>query len=111
MKRHLTAARPVFLRGKILRNFLIAMLMMETIPGQTPLNGFCIYNKYPVQQGYTSFSSLNYNDDAYTDLLLYGANNSMALYKGGKMGALMEERIIRLQSDPVAVLNLRQKSL
>lgn len=106
----MTAARPVFLRGKILRNFLIAMLMMETIPGQTPLNGFCIYNKYPVQQGYTSFSSLNYNDDAYTDLLLFGANKSMTLYKGGKGGELTKERTFQLQADPVAVLNLRQKS-
>src|ERR1039457_6372885 len=38
---------------------------------QVPINGFCKYNKIDIDSGFTNLFALNYNDDSYTDLILY----------------------------------------
>lgn len=101
---------PVLLRGNNLHSFFILLLIAGTAQGQIPLNGFCVYNRYPVHSGYTSLLTVNYNDDAYTDLILYGGNSSLDLYKGIKGGAFSEEKTITLSSPPHLIINMRQKS-
>ena len=51
---------------------LIALLFfsLETF-SQIPINGFCKYNRFDVDSGFTNLIPLNYNDDSYTDLAFY----------------------------------------
>jgi hypothetical protein len=51
---------------------LIALLLfsLETL-SQVPINGFCKYNRFDIDSGFTKLFPLNYNDDSYTDLVLY----------------------------------------
>jgi hypothetical protein len=38
---------------------------------QVPINGFCKYNRIDIDSGFINIFALNYNDDSYTDLVLY----------------------------------------
>lgn len=54
--------------------FFFVLLISNEIYPQIPINGFCKLNSYKVQPGYNAIASLNYNNDSYTDLLLYNKN-------------------------------------
>ncbi len=56
---------------KTVNIILFAFLLSQEIFSQTPINGFCKYNSFEVNPDYSSILTLNFNDDSYTDLLLY----------------------------------------
>ena len=49
---------------------LFLLLSIEIFP-QIPVNGFCKFNRFDVDPGFTSLFALNYNSDSYTDLILF----------------------------------------
>lgn len=61
------------LRIGIRYNFLIFLFffLLPKIFPQVPINGFCKYNRFEIDSGFTNLFSLNYNDDSYTDLVLF----------------------------------------
>ena len=55
----------------IIKIILLALFLSEEIFSQIPINGFCRYKKFPIEQNLNNLTALNYNDDSYTDLILY----------------------------------------
>ncbi|MDP4173763.1 MAG: VCBS repeat-containing protein [Bacteroidota bacterium] len=50
---------------------------------QIPINGFCGFESFKTDQGFSNFIPCNFNGDSYTDLLVFGAgNNNLIVYKG-----------------------------
>lgn len=54
--------------------FFFICLTAEIIP-QIPINGFCKLNTYQFSAGYSKLVSLNFNNDSYSDLLLYNPSS------------------------------------
>ncbi len=55
----------------VIKILLLAFFLSEEIFSQIPINGFCRYKKFPIEQNFNNLATLNYNDDSYTDLILY----------------------------------------
>src|SRR3970040_3202764 len=77
-----------------LKNFIflvIIFLLTENISPQIPINGFCRFNDFKVDTGYTKLLMINFNDDAYSDLLLYNPQKKeSALVYGAVQGEFKE---------------------
>jgi len=65
-------------------NFLLLFFLInDNITPQIPINGFCKLSYFKVDSGFTRMIMVNYNEDAYSDLLLYNPSlNEIALVKG-----------------------------
>jgi len=50
---------------------LYAILFASLSHPQIPVNGFCRYNSHQIEPGYNSLYAVNYNNDSYTDLLIF----------------------------------------
>jgi len=52
---------------------IIAILLISSLElfPQIPINGFCKYNRLNIDSGFTNLFSLNYNNDSYTDLVIF----------------------------------------
>ncbi len=82
-------------RGKIdLRiNFLlIFFLLNESVFPQIPINGFCKYNYFKVDTGYTNIVMVNFNNDAYSDFILFNPNKKEVLSLTGSLQGEIIER-------------------
>lgn len=103
---------PGFLPENLFHKLIIFLLPAELLISQIPVGGFVRYDRYAVPAGYTSFITLNYNDDAYTDFLLYGgAGRDMELVAGIRGNKLRTERKVRPSVKPEYILNLREKGV
>lgn len=112
MTKRLTDVMPGFLPENLFRKFLFLILPAELLLSQIPVGGFVRYDRYLVPSGYSSFITLNYNDDAYTDFLLYGgAGKEMELVAGIKGNKLRTERKVRPSIKAEYILNLREKGV
>lgn len=103
---------PGFLPEKLFHKFFLLFLPAELLLSQIPVGGFVRYDRYPVPSGYSSFITLNYNDDAYTDFLLYGGSGKeMELVAGIRGNKLRTERKVRPSIKAEYILNLREKGV
>ena len=97
-----------------LKNFiflLIIFLLTENISPQIPINGFCRFNDFKVDTGYTKLLMVNFNDDAYSDLLLYNPQKKeSALVYGAVQGEFKEIKKISLPFEMNYVQPLNYKS-
>ena len=50
---------------------LLVFFLSKEIFSQIPINGFCQFKNFNIEQNYNYLLSLNYNDDSYSDLILY----------------------------------------
>ncbi len=67
---------------------LIAFLLSKNLFPQIPINGFCKYNVFDVEKGYSGLLTFNFNRDSYTDLVLINpAEMSVLVMEGQKNGA------------------------
>jgi hypothetical protein len=63
--------------------FLLILLIYSDLPAQIPLNGFCRYNRISVDSGYQALFPMNFNNDPYTDLILFNpARRNLSLIQG-----------------------------
>lgn len=62
---------------------LILLLSIEVFP-QIPINGFCKFNRFDVDPGFTNLFTLNYNNDSYTDLVLFNPSKKIIESVDGK---------------------------
>ncbi len=60
---------------KITSIFFIALIISKEIFSQIPINGFCQYKSYKVDSGFKSLFALNFNNDFYTDLVLFNPDS------------------------------------
>ncbi len=64
----------------------VVLLSNEAMP-QIPINGFCKFNSFNTEQGYNSVFTLNFNEDSYTDLILFNPElKQISPYKGEQNG-------------------------
>lgn len=64
--------RTVLKTGKSkFKTFLLFVLLSEIISPQIPFKGFCKLNSFDVDSGYTKIFSFNYNQNEYSDLLIF----------------------------------------
>jgi len=80
--------------------FLFFILFSDFILPQIPINGFCRLNSFATDSGYSNVFSFNYNNDEYSDLLLFNINDKKALLYAGESGIkfkLKKEIILPLE--------------
>ncbi len=56
---------------KTVELILIAFFLSQEIFSQIPINGFCKFKSFTVSPDFNSLFTLNYNNDSYTDIILY----------------------------------------
>ncbi|MBI2418770.1 MAG: VCBS repeat-containing protein, partial [Ignavibacteriales bacterium] len=64
--------------------FVIFLLSRFTVFGQVPINGFGRVSEIDLGKKFTKFVPVSFNDDAYTDLLLYNTNSGLISTFAGK---------------------------
>ncbi len=61
---------------------------------QTPINGFCQFNSFNIEKNFNSLFSLNYNNDSYTDLVLYSKDQKKIVSLTGKPNGKFSRPIV-----------------
>jgi hypothetical protein len=80
-------------------SFFCFFLLTEITFAQIPLNGFCKLKTYQFFTNFTSFASINFNKDSYSDLLLFKpASKDAILIESFGIGELKEPKNIKLPS-------------
>ena len=80
--------RTVLKTGKSkFKTFLLFVLLSEIISPQIPFKGFCKLNSFDVDSGYTKIFSFNYNQNEYSDLLIYNPSEKSAVIGEGTSGS------------------------
>lgn len=69
---------------------LLCVLLTEIITPQIPFKGFCKFNSFKIDSGYTNIFSFNYNQNEYADLLVYNPFNKSAKLLNGEPGNLFD---------------------
>lgn len=64
---------------------LFLFLSIEIFP-QIPINGFCKLNSYQIASNYSRMFSLNFNNDSYSDLLIYSPSSKKISMIAGQRG-------------------------
>jgi hypothetical protein len=86
---------------------LIFFLFNYNTSAQISLKGFCKYNTLEAAEGYNHLLALNYNNDAYTDLLLYSPEKrKFSLIEGDNTGGFIKQNEIRFKQPVSAIKNL-----
>lgn len=71
---------------KNLIKYFTLFTFLLTLPGfifpQIPINGFCKYESFNADTSYKGIFSLNFNNDSYSDLVLFGSGNNIITYHG-----------------------------
>ena len=80
--------RTVLKTGKSkFKTFLLFVLLSEIISPQIPFKGFCKLNSFEVDSGYTKIFSFNYNQNEYSDLLIFNPAEKKAVIAEGSSGS------------------------
>ena len=80
--------RTVLKTGKSkFKTFLLFVLLSEIISPQIPFKGFCKLNSFDVDSGYTKIFSFNYNQNEYSDLLIFNPAEKKAIIAEGSSGS------------------------
>ena len=67
-----------------IRILLLAFFLSKEIFSQIPINGFCRYKSFSVEPDFNCLLSLNYNNDSYSDLILYNPQLKKLVSLSGK---------------------------
>lgn len=65
---------------------LLFVLLSEIISPQIPFNGFCKLNSFSIDSGFTKIFSINYDQNEYSDLLVYNPSEKKALLYNASAG-------------------------
>jgi hypothetical protein len=80
--------RTVLKTGKSkFKTFLLFVLLSEIISPQIPFKGFCKLNSFDIDSGYTKIFSFNYDQNEYSDILVYNPTEKKASIFEGKSGS------------------------
>jgi hypothetical protein len=87
--------------------FFLFFLLNYNLSAQISLNGFGKYNKYETPAGYQNLITLNYNNDAYTDLLLLSpSKKQLSLLEGDNTGSFSRNSNFNFRYPVSAIKNL-----
>ncbi|HVO75631.1 MAG TPA: VCBS repeat-containing protein, partial [Ignavibacteriaceae bacterium] len=76
-----------------INTFVLIFLFSSTSDSQIPVNGFCKYNSHKIQPEYNSLYAVNYNDDSYTDLLLFNNTKKEIIQLEGSSSGNFEKQL------------------
>jgi hypothetical protein len=78
---------------------------------QVPINGFCKYNRFDIDSGFTNLFALNYNDDSYTDFVLYNpAKRDLETLEGNQSLSFSAPRKYKIPSEISLIRNIVDKN-
>jgi FG-GAP-like repeat len=92
--------------GKIKLLFTLFLISSQTFP-QVPINGFCRYQSFNIDSGFSKLFSVNYNNDSYTDLMIFNPS-AMKLNSidGAQNGTFVNEHSTRFSNQISEVQDL-----
>ncbi|MGD1007328.1 MAG: VCBS repeat-containing protein [Ignavibacteriaceae bacterium] len=89
--------------------FIIFFLSKEIYP-QIPINGFCQFSSFNVDKGFSSIFPLNFNNDSYTDLLLYSPDQKeIVSLAGEKNGSFIKSGVYKVPYQITSIKGLNEK--
>jgi hypothetical protein len=95
--------------GSIKLLFAFLLFSVEAF-SQVPINGFCKYNRFDIDSGFTKLFALNYNDDSYTDLVLYNpAKKDLETLDGNQSLTFSAPRKYKIPSEISLIHNIVDK--
>lgn len=78
---------------------------------QVPINGFCKFNRFDIDSGFTNLFALNYNDDSYTDLVFYNpAKKDIETLDGNHSLSFSAPRKYKIPSEISLIRNIVDKN-
>jgi len=91
---------------------LIALLLFSLEAfSQVPVNGFCRYNRFDIDSGFTKLLPLNYNDDSYTDLVLYNpAKKEIETIEGNQSLSFSAPHKYKIPAEISLIRNIADKN-
>ncbi len=89
---------------------LVFFLFSQSVFSQIPINGFCKYNCYKADSGFTNFMLINFNNDFYSDFILYNpAKKEVEIINGEEQGVLKEKKIFRIPVEITSIQPLKNR--
>ncbi len=77
-----------------IRILLLAFFLSEEIFSQIPINGFCRYKNFNVEPNFNCLFSLNYNNDSYSDIILYNPQLKKLVSLSGKPNSSFDAPVL-----------------
>jgi hypothetical protein len=83
------------------------LILTINLYSQIPVKGFCKYSSHLTEPGYNSLFSFNFNNDSYTDFLLFSSDLKRAgLIEGDAEGVFTPEMTINFRHNITSIKNL-----
>ena len=96
---------------KTVRIILFAFFLSQEVFPQVPINGFCKYQSFVVTPDFNSLFTLNYNDDSYTDLILFNPDlKKIVSLSGQKNGNFDKPRTFNIPYQITNIQNLVERN-
>ena len=77
---------------------------------QIPINGFCKYESFVAEPGFNVLLSLNFNNDSYSDLALFGSGNKIFTYQGESALKFNKPKSTALKNDVTGIKQINQNT-
>jgi len=89
--------------------FIVFFFSKEIFP-QIPINGFCQFNNFSAEKNFKSILSLNFNNDSYSDLLLFSPDQKKIVSMAGeKNGNFIKTGVYKIPYQITAIKGLNEK--
>lgn len=89
----------------VINLFLVFFFPFYFSYAQVPINGFCKFNSYPVEPDCDGLFAANFNNDSYTDLLIYNSHKKkISIYAGEQNGGFI---LKKTSSPPFEISNIQ----
>ncbi|MDR3627022.1 MAG: VCBS repeat-containing protein [Ignavibacteriaceae bacterium] len=89
--------------------FIVLFFSKEIFP-QIPINGFCQFNNFNTEKGLSSVFPLNFNNDFYTDLLLFNSNQKKIISLAGEQnGNFSKSGVYKVPYQITSIKGLNEK--
>lgn len=96
---------------KVVNFFILFFFFAFNIKAQIPINGFCKYQNFEIENGNKRVFTLNFNGDAYTDLILFGGSSkTVSIFQGDVKGSFNFTRNTKLPFDITQFQALRNRN-
>lgn len=92
-------------------SFFLVIFFTAAAECQVPINGFCKFNSFPVEKGMTNLFSLNFNNDAYSDLLVFSPNKmKMDILQGNQSNTFLPYKSSSIRFEPSVIQNVLDRN-
>jgi len=94
-----------------LRIIIIALIPFSGFYPQIPINGFCKYNRFEVDSGFTNIFTTNFNGDSYTDIILFNPHKKELLaLEGNQNGSFQKAKPYKASIEFAGMQSITNKS-